>query len=69
LALGAALPATVRWRVDAHRTEVRDFADVVTGDEVAFHACSYRELLAAWRAGSGDAVRAQAAAIAARFDV
>jgi hypothetical protein len=69
LALGAALPATVRWRVDAHRTEVRDFAEVVTGDEVVFHACAYRELLAAWGGGSSDAVRAHAATIAARFDI
>jgi len=55
--------------IDAHRAEIRDFAEVVTGDEVAFHACSYRELLSAWSGGSNDVVRAHAAAITARFGV
>ncbi len=55
--------------IDRHRAEVRSFARAVEGDEVAFHACSYRELLAAWAAGSSELTRAHAAALAARFDL
>lgn len=55
--------------VDAHRNEIRSLAEIIAGDEVAFHACSYRELLAAWSGGAGDVVRAHAAAIASRFDL
>ena len=52
--------------VDAHRAEIADFAEVVTGDEVAFRACSYRELLAAWGRSCAE-IRAHAAAIETRF--
>lgn len=53
--------------IDAHRAELQDFAEVVTGDEVVFHARSYRELLSDWNRSPSDAVRAHAAAIATRF--
>jgi hypothetical protein len=56
-----------RSDVEAHRTEIRNFADMVAGDEVTFHACSYAGLLSAWRNASNDTVRAHAAAVAARF--
>jgi len=52
--------------VKAHRSEIRAFADAAAGDEVVFHACSYGELLSAWRDALSDAVRAHAAALAAR---
>jgi hypothetical protein len=58
-----------RAEIEAHRAAIRDFAEVVTGDEVVFHACSYRELLSAWTTSSDDRSRAHAAAIATRFDL
>lgn len=57
-----------RDAIDAHRIEVRSFADSVAGDEVIFHACSYRELLSSWAASAREFTRAHAAAIAALFD-
>jgi len=56
-----------RAEIDAHRNEIRGFAEIVTGDEVAFHACSYRELLSAWGGGFCDVLSARAAAIGTRF--
>jgi len=56
-----------RAAIDGHRAEVRDFAEMVRGDEVVFHACSYRQLLSAWSAAASDLARAHAAAIAAHF--
>lgn len=53
--------------INAHRAEIREFAKIVTGDEVVFHACSYRELLSAWISGPNAAARAHAAAVAGRF--
>jgi hypothetical protein len=50
-----------------HRAEVARFATAVAGDEVAFHACRWRDLLLLW-AGAGDAVLAShATAVRARF--
>lgn len=56
-----------RANIEAHRVEVQAFADAVADNEVVFHACSYGELLSAWRDAPSDAVRGHAAAIAARF--
>jgi hypothetical protein len=56
-----------RAAIDGHRAEVRDLAEMVRGDEVVFHACSYRQLLSAWSAAASDLARAHAAAIAAHF--
>lgn len=53
--------------IEAHRTEIRNLAETVTGDEVIFHACSYRDLLSAWSSGPGAVARAHAAAIATQF--
>jgi hypothetical protein len=58
-----------RAAIEAHRAEIRSFADAVSGDEVVFHACSYRELISAWTASSHDFNRGHAAAIASRFDL
>ena len=33
-----------RADIEAHRVEIRKFAEAVAGDEVVFQACSYREL-------------------------
>jgi hypothetical protein len=57
----------LRADIEAHRIEIRAFAETVAGDEVVFHVCSYGELLSAWRVAPCDAVRAHVAAIAARF--
>jgi hypothetical protein len=45
------------------------FAEMVAGDEVEFHACSYRELLSAWSAGTNPLCRSHAVALADRFDL
>jgi len=58
-----------RAEIEAHRVEIRRFAEAVTGDQVAFRACSYRELLSAWAAGPCALTRTHAAATATRFDL
>ena len=51
----------------AHKAEIARFADAVEGDEVAFAACSYRQLLADWSRHRDPAVRAHAEAVRSRF--
>ena len=63
---GRPVPSTEIYR---HRAEIRGFAEAVAGDEVAFHACSYRELLSAWTNSTSAACRAHAVALSARFDL
>ena len=46
-----------------HRDEIAQFATAVTGDEVQFAACSYRELLAVWAAAADADVRRHAEAV------
>jgi len=53
--------------IKTHRADIERFSTAVAGDEVLFHACSYRELLSTWIASPNDDVRAHAAAIATRF--
>lgn len=53
----------------AHRAEIERFAKQVESDEVRFHACSYRELLAAWQTEGDVAASAHAEAILLRFPV
>ncbi len=55
--------------IEAHRADIRSFSEFVAGDEVIFHACSYRELLSAWAASSCPLGGSHAAALAARFDL
>lgn len=55
--------------IEAHRSDLQHFADAVAGDEVVFHACSYRELLSAWAASACAPTKAHAAALAARFNL
>ena len=50
-----------------HRKEIASFANHVKGDEVAFSACSYRQLLDAWRRGSDPGIARHAAAVIDRF--
>lgn len=57
---GTAIPAAAIVR---HRAEIADFAAAVTGAQVRFAACSWRDWLAGW---TGD-VRTHADAILARF--
>ena len=51
----------------AHKAEIARFADAVAGDEVAFAACSYRQLLADWSRYRDPAVRSHAEAVRSRF--
>ncbi len=53
--------------IEAHRAEATRFAEYVSGDEVAFHHCPYREMLALWEQASSPDVRAHAALVAERF--
>ncbi len=53
--------------IEAHRAEAARFAEYARGDEVAFHHCSYRELLAYWEQTSSPDVRTHAALVAERF--
>jgi len=53
----------------AHWSEVLRFAELVAGDEVCFHACSYRDLLASWEKSGAPRVQDHAAAVRGRFDV
>ena len=50
-----------------HREEIASFANHVGGDEVAFSACSYRQLLDAWRRGPDQGIARHAAAVLDRF--
>lgn len=58
-----------RVDIEAHRAEVKSFAEAVSGDEVVFCARSYRKLLSAWAASSHHFTRAHAGAIGTRFDL
>lgn len=55
------IPATA---IERHRAEIADFATAVSGAEVRFAACSWREWLAGWTGDTGD----HACAISARFE-
>ena len=50
-----------------HREEIASFASHVAGDEVAFSACSYRQLLDAWRRSPDQGVARHAEAVIDRF--
>ena len=50
-----------------HRDEIASFARHVANDEVAFSACSYREVLDTWRAQADESIRAHAQAVVRRF--
>lgn len=52
----------------AHGDEIARFAAAVAGDEVAFLALSYRQLLANWDAKGGEALRAWVARLRQHFD-
>ena len=56
-----------RAEINAHRAETTRFAEIVTGDEVVFHSCSYGALLPAWSAGPSVSARAHAGALVAQF--
>jgi hypothetical protein len=51
---GRAVPLAA---IEAHRREVATFADLVAGDEVEFHATTYRDMLRSWDASPLIAVR------------
>lgn len=63
---GRSIPAADHTR---HREEVARFSSAVAGDEVAFRACSYRELLDGWEAARDADVRRHAQAVRGRFAV
>ena len=50
-----------------HREEITDFARRVSGDEVKFIACSYRELLSGWQESGAPKVHSHAEAVIRRF--
>ena len=50
-----------------HREEIADFARRVSGDEVKFIACSYRELLSGWQENESPKIRAHAEAVIQSF--
>ena len=50
-----------------HREEIASFANHVGGDEVAFSACSYRQLLDVWRRGPDQRVARHGTAVIDRF--
>ena len=50
-----------------HRREIARFAELVAGDEVAFHSASYREWLGSWRLLDRD-IAAHADAILEFFE-
>jgi hypothetical protein len=55
--------------VETHRHDIERFAAMVKGDEVAFLAISYRELLKSWRDSSMTDVRDHADAIDSHFGI
>ena len=55
--------------IETHRREIERFAAMIKGDEVAFLAISYQELLKSWRDSSITAVRDHADAINGFFGV
>ncbi|MQA66903.1 MAG: hypothetical protein GEU76_13550 [Alphaproteobacteria bacterium] len=60
---GRRIPAEALQR---HRDEIGQFAEAVSGCEVVFASCSYRELAASWTSGAPH-VHAHAAALLERF--
>jgi hypothetical protein len=52
---------------EAHRREVKQFAELVSGDEVEFVSCSYSELLISWRQSDSVELRDHADRLAAAF--
>ena len=55
--------------LDAHRAEVSRFAEAGAGDEVAFRACTYSEMLRTWEDSEDEPAKSHADAVAAEFDV
>lgn len=55
--------------IETHRAEIDRFSDLVAGDEVVFHACSYQALLAGWISSGPPAVRDHATAVMAHFSL
>lgn len=51
----------------AHKAEIADFKTAVAGDEVAFAACSYQQLLAGWSSCPDPGISAHAEAVRSRF--
>jgi hypothetical protein len=52
---------------EAHRAEIQQFSDAVSGDEVEFLFCSYGDLLTGWRESGDSQVAAHGLAVLARF--
>jgi len=55
--------------IEAHRREVREFSELVAGDEVTFRATTYCDLLRDWEASPIEAVRAHVISVRERFDL
>jgi hypothetical protein len=50
-----------------HRAEIKEFADMVAGNEVSFRTCTYSELLTGWEEPSDEKLRTHALAVTERF--
>jgi hypothetical protein len=50
-----------------HHAEIKEFADMVAGDEVSFRTCTYSELLIGWEEPSDEKLRAHSLAVTERF--
>jgi hypothetical protein len=61
--------AVMRSHVLDHREETLRFAELVTGDEVAFVFCSYRNLLETGSANQEANVRSHAESLVTKFDL
>ena len=64
--LVSGLPIDERTRA-GHREQIDDFARMVAGDEVAFAACSYRQLLEDWLAKGTSQVSRHAAKVLSHY--
>ncbi|MBM1169625.1 hypothetical protein [Microvirga arabica] len=53
--------------IATHRDEIRRFADLVAGDEVAFIWCTYSEVLDSWARTGDEWLVSHAAAVAKKF--
>jgi hypothetical protein len=63
---GRAVP---ECHIAGHRAELAAFADLVSGDEVAFVSETYANLLRAWNASPDETVQAHVAALCLRFGI
>jgi len=57
------------YRIAQHREEVAEFTDRVSGDEITFHAMTWRELLTSWEANGPQSLSNHAREISRSFAI